>query len=159
MHPTQFSKIVENRLSSCHNVLAVKGAEYSRGNDRLHNFKSAANMDGTSPARSLWGMWKKHLVSIKDMIDDIDAGKIPSQDMVREKLGDNINYTLLLEGLIEEERGQVEEIVAELHAHEVKLETERTKESRQLDASNQEPWEAATPDPEPENVCRRRDSW
>lgn len=104
MHPTQFTKIVEHRLAACHHVLAVKGAEYSKHNDRLHNFKSAAAMDGTTPARSLWGMWKKHIVSIKDIIDDLDAGTVPSPEMVHEKLGDNINYTLLLEGLIEELR-------------------------------------------------------
>lgn len=51
---------------------------------------------------ALWGMWKKHIVSIIDMVQDIENGVIPSPDMVEEKLGDNINYTLLFEAMLVE---------------------------------------------------------
>lgn len=104
MTPGKFAQLAANRFDACGAVMITKSEEYSRNNDRLHNFKRAAAIDGTTPARSLWGMWKKHIVSIADMIDDIDAGKVPSEAMVAEKLGDNINYSILLEGLIVEAR-------------------------------------------------------
>lgn len=104
MNHEQFATLADNRLNHCRQVMVEKAKEYSRNGDRLHNFKRAADMDGTTPTRSLWGMWKKHLVSIADMIDDLDDGKVPSESMVAEKLGDNINYSILLEGLIEELR-------------------------------------------------------
>lgn len=104
MTPEQFSSLAASRFRECGKTMVDKAQEYSRNGDRLHNFKRAAAMDGTTPARSLWGMWKKHLVSIADMIDDLDAGKVPSLEMVAAKLGDNINYSILLEGLIEEAR-------------------------------------------------------
>lgn len=104
MHPDDFAKIVRHRFARCEQVLVEKGKEYSRNDDRLHNFKVAAAMDGSSPTMSLWGMWKKHLVSIIDMVDDIERGIIPSEKMVDEKLCDNINYSILFEGLIAEQR-------------------------------------------------------
>ena len=104
MNHKDFNAIVVNRLAACQETLVPKGKEYSRNGDRLHNFKSAAKIDGTTPTRSLWGMWKKHLVSIIDIFDDLDKGIIPSQAVIKEKFGDSINYHLLAEGLIEEKR-------------------------------------------------------
>ena len=88
MNHEQFATLADNRLNHCRQVMVEKAKEYSRNGDRLHNFKRAADMDGTTPTRSLWGMWKKHLVSIADMIDDLDDGKVPSESMVAEKLGE-----------------------------------------------------------------------
>ena len=99
----EFKVIVNNRLESCTGLLlGEKNIEYSRNNDKLHNFKKSARIDNETPERALWGMWKKHIVSISDMINDIDHGIIPTEKMMKEKFGDNINYTLLLEGLIRE---------------------------------------------------------
>lgn len=105
MRPEIFAELLEDRLERCRMTEQVKGAEYSRGGDRFHKFKRAAAMDGTTPVRSLWGMWKKHLVSIIDMVDDLDRGIVPSNAMIAEKCGDNIVYTLLFEGLVAEMRG------------------------------------------------------
>ena len=46
----------------------------------------------------------KHDVSVDDIIDGLAQGIVPPKEMVAEKIGDSINYLLLLEGLIEEER-------------------------------------------------------
>lgn len=104
MHPENFAAIAENRISKCRAVMVEKAKEYSRDDDRLHNFKRAATMQGISPAEALRGMWAKHLVSVMDMIDSLSAGSVPSQKMVDEKIGDTINYAILFEGLIEEQR-------------------------------------------------------
>lgn len=102
MTSEDFKLVVDRRIESCRNKLfGDKEAEYSRGNDRLHNFKVAAAIDSETPERSLWGMWKKHIVSIKDLVDDIESGKdVPSDAYLGEKFDDMINYVLLLEGLL-----------------------------------------------------------
>jgi hypothetical protein len=100
MTGADFDTLVTQRMAHCLQILTGKEQEYARGDDRLHNFKRAAAFDNDTPERALWGMWKKHIVSVADMIDDIEHGKLPSQERVDEKLTDMINYTLLLEGLL-----------------------------------------------------------
>lgn len=105
-----FQEIVKRRLDAVLETERTKGAEYSRNGDRYHNFKTAAALDGETPERALWGMWKKHLVSIRDMIEDLEKhGKVPSRAQLKEKLGDNIVYSLLLEGIVEERRENEDE--------------------------------------------------
>lgn len=95
--------IVQPRFELCLNLMCgSKDKEYSRNGDKFHNFKIAAAMDGITPERALRGMWLKHLISIKDIIDDLDIGILPDQKILDEKITDNINYLLLLEGLIKE---------------------------------------------------------
>jgi hypothetical protein len=52
-------------------------------------------------------MLKKHVISVRDMIMDVDRGIVPSQQALDDKLTDWINYGLLLEGLFCERRGCV----------------------------------------------------
>lgn len=97
-----FEIVLNRRIEKIMNVLAKKAQEYSFSDDRLHNFKRAAAMQATTPEKALIGMLAKHMVSIMDMVDDIQRGKyhgIPAWD---EKIGDAVNYLLLLEGLIDE---------------------------------------------------------
>jgi len=97
-----FKNIVENRISSIKNTLAKKEVEYASDGDRLHNFHVASKINNQTPAQALWAMATKHLVSIIDFIN----GKldISNTEMVNEKIGDMINYLILLEACFEEER-------------------------------------------------------
>ena len=88
MNHANFDKIVDNRLQKCRSVLCDKGKEYSRNGDRLWNFCVAALFCGSTKKQALWGMLVKHLVSVKDMIDDRST---PSDAMIDEKIGDVIN--------------------------------------------------------------------
>ena len=99
-----FNSIVGNRFDYCGKVLTQKGEEYSREGDRLWNFKRAGEKRRKTPAEALLDMKVKHDVSIDDMVDGLARGVLPSREMVAEKIGDSINYLLLLEGLIEEAR-------------------------------------------------------
>ena len=87
-------------------TLIDKGSEYAPPEERLRSFHLASEMTGRDSVECLDGMWVKHRVSIHEgmrkMIEDPNF--IPSEDWIREKLVDNINYTLLLMGLIEERR-------------------------------------------------------
>ena len=98
-----FNDLVIDRLESCKKTLAGKSKEYSRNDDKLHNFKRAGELLGTTPERALLGMMTKHLISVIDIVDDIEfVGEIPTEEKLSEKIGDSINYLLLLEGLIRE---------------------------------------------------------
>lgn len=99
-----FNTIVGQRFDHCNRVLTEKGEEYSREGDRLWNFKRASAKQGNTPAEALMGMKVKHDVSVDDMVDALKRGVVPSKEAVAEKIGDSINYLLLLEGLIEEAR-------------------------------------------------------
>lgn len=102
MNAQDFNKIVEARLRFCRDLLVPKGEEYARNGDRLHNFKTAGRVAGVTPERALLGMYLKHLVSVMDIIDDIDHGKLPKRVVLDEKITDSINYHLLLEGLVQD---------------------------------------------------------
>ena len=97
-----FNTVVSQRCEKIFRVLAVKAREYATTDDRFHNFKVAASLDGETPERALWGMLKKHLVSVRDMVDGLGAMDCPEYSLWDEKLGDFINYLVLLEGLIVE---------------------------------------------------------
>jgi hypothetical protein len=96
-----FDKLVEGRLGFCSRTLQIKAGEYAT-DDRLHNFKRAGDVMGCTPEQALKGFWVKHLVSLFDIIDDLERGKLPAPGLLSEKITDTINYPLLLEGLIQE---------------------------------------------------------
>ena len=98
-----FNTILHDRLTVIKGVLASKAKEYAtEDGDRLQNFKDAAILGNTTPERALKGMLLKHLVSVFMIIDELDKGKIASRAMIDEKLGDSINYFILLEALLKE---------------------------------------------------------
>ena len=53
-----------------------------------------------SPEKALLGMKTKHTVSILDIVDDLDTGNLPSGELLCEKIGDELNYLILLKALI-----------------------------------------------------------
>lgn len=106
MNAKDFDKIVAARMDWCKQTLLAKGEEYSREGDRLWNFKSAGRKRNKHPAEALLDMKVKHDVSVDDIVDDLKRGVVPPKEFVAEKIGDSIDYLLLLEGLIEEARTQ-----------------------------------------------------
>lgn len=104
MNAKDFDEIVTARMAWCNKTLCAKGDEYARDGDRLWNFKVAARKLNCHPAEALAGMMVKHTVSVDDIIDGLAKGIVPPKELVAEKIGDSIDYLLLLEGLIEEER-------------------------------------------------------
>jgi hypothetical protein len=105
MTTTEFNKVIENRLLESRRILVEKAKEYAKGDDdRLHNFNRAAEITGQSRERCLFGFALKHLVSVMDIIEDIDKGNIPTHELTSEKIGDLVNYLLLLEASITDKR-------------------------------------------------------
>lgn len=114
MDDKTFNQIIENKLEETHKVLLAKNAGYAN-EDRLHAFATASALgpEGENRSQALAGMMKKHTVSVYDMIN---SGKTYSEEMWDEKIGDHINYLLLLrativeDGLVEKGLSRIDEI-------------------------------------------------
>ena len=111
MKTEQFNEIVEARCEKIKKVLVKKAAEYSSDTDRLHNFKVASRINDETPEKALWGMMAKHLVSILDIVAATRGGRRPSAELRDEKVGDAINYLILLEALLIEQAPSEQVIV------------------------------------------------
>lgn len=101
MEAEKFNRVIEQRLKLCQTVLCKKAVEYAT-DDRLHNFKVAAQILDCTPEKALAGFMCKHTVSVYDLINDLEKGKCATPEMWEEKIGDSLNYLLLLTALLEE---------------------------------------------------------
>jgi DNA-binding phage protein len=90
-------QLLQNRLEAIKQSLVIKAKEYVRNNDRMHNFNVAAQKTGKTREECLAGFRLKHEVSVDDIRNDINKGILPSQEIVKEKFGDIINYYILEE--------------------------------------------------------------
>ncbi len=98
MKHEDFDGVVDAIMKECKRVLSNRSEHYSSESDRLHNFKRAAALLETTPEDALAGMWTKHIVSVFDMIDNIENQT--DLNLWNEKLHDLINYAILLKALI-----------------------------------------------------------
>lgn len=117
----EFNQIFNNRIDQIKNVLQFKADHYADDNDRLHNFKAAASLRDTNAIDALNGMMAKHIVSIQDMLNkfngvsEMDYGALPTQKWVDEKIGDTINYLILLESVLTELRNEITDVEYEVN--------------------------------------------
>jgi hypothetical protein len=100
MKTEAFAEVLEKIHAREKNVLVKKAAEYAREDDRLSNFQKAAALQSCTPERACFGMMAKHLVSVADMVNDLEKGIDTPMPMWEEKLGDARNYLALLEGIL-----------------------------------------------------------
>lgn len=96
----EFDKIISERCDFIVNIFILKAKEYRRNNNPFHNFEMGAQLTNTNPLRVLDGFLLKHLISYRDMLNDIEKGNIPNEEYVNEKFGDIINYFILQEAQI-----------------------------------------------------------
>ena len=94
----EFEVIKNGCIAEINRVLGNKAREYSSKKDRLHNFNKAKEiMRCNTRQYALLGMLNKHLVSVVDMILNYEKCEIlPDENTVEEKIGDSINYLILL---------------------------------------------------------------
>lgn len=104
MTPEDFHCVVEGQIEQCQGLLKTKGDEYATNRDKLHNFRTAANLQGISMRQALAGMLAKHTVSLYDMCHEPSFGNI---DVWNEKITDHINYLLLLKAIVIDEQDQI----------------------------------------------------
>ena len=103
MKSAEFDEILHRRFGLSESVMGCKAGEYASDKDRLHNFKAAAAMLGCTSAQALAGFLAKHIVSVMDLVRN---DKTPSQQLSDEKIGDCINYFILLEAIWKEQRDE-----------------------------------------------------
>lgn len=105
MNNEDFKVVVDGCIDNIKQVLESKSQEYSSKEDKLHNFVAAAKfMRCKSKEYALLGMLNKHLVSVIDMIVKYEQeGILPSAKLVNEKIGDSINYFVLLKACFMED--------------------------------------------------------
>lgn len=101
MDTSTFNDIVQHQIERSTSTLVKKAEEYAT-EDRLHNFKVAAEIQGITPRKALAGMLAKHTVSVFDMCASDESY---SDAMWDEKITDHINYLILLRAIVEEEKG------------------------------------------------------
>lgn len=104
MKTEDFEKVLKEQLARSTSVLVDKAKEYAT-EDRLHNFKVAAELQGCSVRQALAGMMAKHTVSVYDMCKNTE--EFASINMWNEKITDHINYLLLLRAVVEEESQEI----------------------------------------------------
>lgn len=97
MTQQEFDEFVEIRLSKIKETLLVKGKEYVRNNNPLHNFEEGAKITNEHPSKVLDGFLLKHIISYRDMLKDIEQGNIPTIEKIEEKFGDIIVYFIIQE--------------------------------------------------------------
>ena len=102
MNRKDFDKIVEERINKIRESLVVKGKEYQRGDNIFHNFERGSSITGNSREQVMWGFALKHLISFMDILDDCEKYNYPSIELLEEKIGDIINYYILMEASIKE---------------------------------------------------------
>ena len=101
MRSEKFNQILEETLEKCKKTLGVKAEEYATS-DRLHNFKVAAELQNCTPMTALAGMMAKHTVSVYDLIRKAESGEAVPTELWDEKIGDHINYLILLSAMVRE---------------------------------------------------------
>ena len=106
----QFYEIINNRIAQTKHLLTVKGLEYIRNNDPLHNFNVGESITGKCKAEVLDGMMLKHYISYRDLLDDMSNHKEISKSQMKEKIGDLIVYLCIQETIFEEYIDKLEEI-------------------------------------------------
>lgn len=103
MNNAEFDGIVKRRMEAIGSTLLKKQDEYAKSNDVFHNFHRASAILHVTRQQALMGMASKHLVSVLDMVDKNAEGEFIPEDLFREKIGDLINYLIILEAMFEEE--------------------------------------------------------
>lgn len=99
-----FGELLRARFEKINAVLGNKAREYSSVCDRLHNFERSAKITGESRAQVCIGFFVKHLTSILDIVDSNAQGVVHDDAVLDEKIGDAINYLILLEAILKDRK-------------------------------------------------------
>ena len=95
MKAKDFEKNSKQLIDHCYNLLFSKAKEYASDEDRLANFKQPTSLFGVTPPEICLYYDSKHIASMVMIAQDIKKGKLPSRELLQEKVGDYINYGLL----------------------------------------------------------------
>jgi dUTP pyrophosphatase len=89
---------LKNQIHLIKTILQNKAKEYSKDENRLHNFYVGSNLSLQSPIDVCFGYMLKHICSVYDILVQDNLTKKISQpiDVIQEKFNDLINYIILM---------------------------------------------------------------
>ena len=88
-----FNKLLDELDGNSLQTLKQKNAKYAPEDDALHNFHAGAEVSGGTTAQACWGYLTKHLVALRDKVQNND---FHDRDDLLEKCQDSINYIRFL---------------------------------------------------------------
>lgn len=97
--------VVQRRVQLIQEVLEHKNSEYADKEDVFKAFTESLPLSFHDTKQAVaWEFMVKHLQSIKMIIEaKAKSGKIPDEKVLEEKIGDAINYLILIEGMFKED--------------------------------------------------------
>lgn len=93
MNKERFEELLKELDAQSVGTLVEKNARYATSEDCLHNFKNGADILGGSTAEACWGYLTKHLVALRDKVQNND---FHDREDFLEKCQDAINYIRFL---------------------------------------------------------------
>lgn len=93
MNHERFEKLMRELDGNSMETLLAKNAKYAPGDDALHNFHSGGDVFGGTAAQACWGYLTKHLVALRDKVQNND---FHDREDLLEKCQDSINYIRFL---------------------------------------------------------------
>lgn len=98
MTEASFESRVKERIELCLKILGKKGLEYHVSGNPVGQVEMGAAILGTDPEHYVLALMTKHLVSVMTNI------KNKRYDNWEEKIGDLINYCLILDAVIQNKK-------------------------------------------------------
>lgn len=137
MNSEEFKTVVDGCIENIKQVLESKSQEYSSDDDKLHNFNKAKDlMRCKTKEFALLGMLNKHLVSVIDMIEKHEkTGKLPNSHLLDEKIGDSINYFILLKACFLDDLEKTGKVIFEDNVRSL---LEKEKKQAEIERLNKE---------------------
>ena len=93
MSNEEFQRLLDELDGNSLETLKTKNARYSSDGDAIHNFRKGGDIVGGTPAQACWGYLTKHLVALRDMVQNDDFN---NREDFLEKCQDSINYIRFL---------------------------------------------------------------
>ncbi len=100
MNQNQFDEVVLAITDECKQLLMDKGKDYSSVDDKLLNFKQAAQFTSCNKWQALEIYFFKHIQAISNWFKN---GRKQLNEDIKHRIRDSINYLILLEAMIVEE--------------------------------------------------------
>lgn len=93
MKSDRFKDLLDELDGNSKQTMVEKNARYAKDGDCLYNFRSGAAIMGGTSAQACWGYATKHLVALRDMVEQNDFS---NREDFLEKCQDTINYIRFL---------------------------------------------------------------
>lgn len=93
MKADRFRDLLDEIDGNSKQTMVEKNARYAKDGDCLYNFRSGAAIMGGTSAQACWGYATKHLVALRDMVEQNDFS---NREDFLEKCQDTINYIRFL---------------------------------------------------------------